>query len=172
MKTGDTSDLIYTLVIPLKLRDCIRPICNSYLRSVPDIPVQFIGNIKLFNHLWDLEVRVNFGVVHSLAVPLHYGTSFIERVVKVFFAMKRSFIAIPSCLVALISECTLLCDPLRSLQADWTPVSKHNTFKTTRIGNHLFKWQTAAQSKKYKSVCINYDKFRWTHLPGAISGSM
>lgn len=61
---------------------------NSGSNSVCNVK----GKIVLFVHLGDLQGHVHFGVVDSLAIPLIFGTSFIDRFDRVIIPVERRII--------------------------------------------------------------------------------
>lgn len=53
-------------------------------------PIQLLGTIFLFVRIADLLVKVWFGIVENLAVDVHLGMSFIDRVSVGFSEEKDS----------------------------------------------------------------------------------
>lgn len=104
------------------------------LHSASDTPVQVIGKVILFDQLADLHIHVHFGVVNSLAVPLLFGASFIDRFVKRIFSMERFIVPIWSPLVAIIPEYSLRRIRWLCYRLIWTPRSIQKTNRTTKIG--------------------------------------
>lgn len=88
------------------------------LRSTSESPDQVIDKILFFVQLGDLHVRVYFGVVGNLTLPLLVGASSIARFVKAIFLIECRIFPILSRPVASISKCTPVWDPPAAIQAD------------------------------------------------------
>lgn len=79
----------------------------------------------LSKQLNSLPVRVHFGALENLLVPQSVVTTFIYRLVKVFFPMERRIVLIGSLAVAITSERKPLSELLTLSKSD--PNAEINT---------------------------------------------
>lgn len=114
--TGARPYLVRSSFLPVKCRDCIRPIHSTSLKSASNNTVHVIGKIMLFVHLRDLHVLAHFSVADSLSVPLLTGTVYIDRFFKVKLSMERCIVPIWSRTVATTSEYTSPSDSTQTLR--------------------------------------------------------
>lgn len=118
LDNGAGQNLFCMSFLPAKWRNHIRPIHNTSLMSVSNSFGNVIVKFKLFIQLSDLHMRVHFGVVDTLAVPLLIRTSFVDRFDKEIFFMEWRIAPIPSLPVSFISEYTALLDLLAVLHSN------------------------------------------------------
>lgn len=166
---GAEPNLACTLFIQLKWRDCIPPIHNVFLRTVSDSPAQVIGKILLFVQLGNLHVRVHFDLLDNLALPLIFGTPFIDKFALGISLMERYIFPLQSRAVVIISEYTPLSDPLAVLQSDLDAEINTEDEQKKTMGRCCFESRSALQSPEYRKVCNTYSQQRWTYSFGATS---
>lgn len=123
--TGAGQNLVRTPFLLLKFRCCIHPIPTILLKSSLDSLVHIMGQVMMFVHLQDLQVRVYFAVVESFAMPLLLAAWAIDRFVKGMFPVRLQIGPIRSYSIAILLEYT-------QLSYWWVYYGPHRTLRVVR----------------------------------------
>lgn len=94
----------------------IRSMHHTSFKSAPNSRANVKGKFILPFQLVDLRLRVHFGVLDILDVPLLIGTMLIDRCFKNIFPMQRQIVPIWPHPVAIIAKYSFLSNQLAALQ--------------------------------------------------------
>lgn len=90
-------------IIPaLRIRKRTNSTMGIRYRSASNNHIIVCGKMLLFVRLGYLPVRVRFGIVENLALPVLIGTSYIDQFIKDIFPMKRMILPVHSGAVAIL----------------------------------------------------------------------
>ena len=116
LDTGAGPNLVNRNDLPREWMKKIRLIRNVKLTSASRNAMNLVGVLPLFIRMGDLKVRVWFGVVENLAVPVLLGTSYIDRFVQGIFPQERKVVPNDSRPVAILSSFAV--DPTTNMVID------------------------------------------------------
>ena len=120
LDTGAGPNLVDYGRLPEKWKKKIKKVKRVSMTSASKDKMNLVGVIPIVIRLGDLKVRVWFGVIEELAVPVLLGTSFADRFIQGIFPQERKVVPNDSGPVAILS--TLVKDPETNLLVEQDPL--------------------------------------------------
>lgn len=151
LDTNAGPSLVHMSFFPIKRRDRISTIQIMSPKCVLNSLFNIIGKVMLPVYLGVLYVRVHFGVVDKLAVPLLTRTSLLDRISKGTNAMERHIVPIQAHPGAIISKYTPFQTPCLQYGATQILRPLFTTNRTIRKGKRYSKSPTVSQYHKIQA---------------------